>query len=206
MILRSQIFLMIVMIFSLARPALALRCGNELVVKGDRKIEVLKKCGQPDQIEKWREERTIYIDEEDNISTRFIQKDVEEWTYNFGPSKFLYFLIFHNNKLIKIITGSRGFAGDIPDDTDKTRCGHMVARGDRKIEVLKKCGEPYFIDSRTETRKKGIFGKKNKILEDRQKSVDIEEWTYNFGANHFLFFIILENGKVVKTEFGDYGF
>jgi hypothetical protein len=44
--------------FMIAADAYGLRCGNDLVDVGDRKIEVLAKCGEPAVTDEWYEEET----------------------------------------------------------------------------------------------------------------------------------------------------
>jgi hypothetical protein len=41
----------------LTDQSFAFRCGTELVDEGDTKYEVTHKCGEPDHIESWEEER-----------------------------------------------------------------------------------------------------------------------------------------------------
>lgn len=82
----------------------AMRCGNKIVGEGDTKAEVLAKCGQPLLRE--------YIGEDVEIEYgygTYSKRIVEEWTYNFGPSKFMPILHFRGNKLIEIRNGDKGF-------------------------------------------------------------------------------------------------
>lgn len=82
----------------------AMRCGNRIVGEGDTKAEVLVKCGQPLLRE--------YIGEDVEIEYgygTYSKRIVEEWTYNFGPSKFMQILHFRGNKLIEIRNGDKGF-------------------------------------------------------------------------------------------------
>lgn len=81
-----------------------MRCGNRIVGEGDTKAEVLVKCGQPLLRE--------YIGEDVEIEYgygTYRKRIVEEWTYNFGPSKFMQILHFRGNKLIEIRNGDKGF-------------------------------------------------------------------------------------------------
>lgn len=50
--------------FFMINNAFALRCGNSLVERGDRKIEVILKCGKPTLVDEWIEE--IYVYDNDN--------------------------------------------------------------------------------------------------------------------------------------------
>lgn len=85
------------------------------------------------------------------------------------------------------------------------RCGSdLVEKGDRKIEVLKKCGEPASVDEWEEFRRTPAvrFGMSRGGVE----RVRVEEWTFNFGPQQFLQIYRFENGQVVEMKFGDYGF
>lgn len=96
-----------------AQPASALRCGNRLVSEGDPISKVRKFCGEPEAVQV----RTIYRSgyprsiSRHSISsstTRFSDEElllhrrstveviVEEWTYNFGPRKFMRMIRFEN--------------------------------------------------------------------------------------------------------------
>ena len=232
---------LIIIILFIPASTFALRCGTDLVLKGDRKIEVIKACGEPEFIEKWHEETVTHVThEKDEIrgdlivgSETVIGKSrtirIEEWTYNFGSSSFIRYLTFINGILKKIEDGPKGFNREVLSGYSKSRCGYLVEKGDRKIEVIINCGDPYTIDFYWEeqisavsnairTRKVPQFirdGKKFKknfrfikerIYEQKRKLINIEEWTYNLGPRQFLYFIKFENGKVMEVEQGDYGF
>lgn len=215
--------------------AIALRCGSKLVAIGDRKIEVFQKCGEPTLIEEWKVESTSIKARRDSKSSKSattrreelqeIKTEIkEEWTYNFGSNRFIQFLTFTNGKLSRIEAGSRGFAGDFPTDFDKTRCGKLVEEEDRKIDVIMKCGEPVFVETRMEERIRSSL-RKNRVkgnldylgdkrvqikaslnIDEERIYVNVTEWSFNFGRHHFLQFVTFENGKVIEIERGDYGY
>lgn len=99
--------------------AYGFRCGTRLISIGDRPIDVRKHCGKPDAIQAWKEERFL----RDFGSTRnggnrypnrepFLVKihvNIEEWTYNLGPHRFIRILRFENGRLVDIATGDRGY-------------------------------------------------------------------------------------------------
>ncbi len=101
--------------------AFGLRCGTHLISTGDTKSEVRDRCGEPTNIEVWQEvriKRDFYrpiqpdLEEHERYREPFLVKEyvtVEEWVYNFGPSRFIYFLRFENGKLKKITTGDYGY-------------------------------------------------------------------------------------------------
>ncbi len=97
-----------------------LRCGSELVSIGDRKSEVLRKCGEPAYIEVKDEVRikrdfhgsTLNKPEYEQYRLPFLVEEyvkIEEWEYNFGPSRLIYYLRFENDRLKKINTGKYGY-------------------------------------------------------------------------------------------------
>jgi hypothetical protein len=87
----------------------AFRCGNDLVEKGDRKIEVLKKCGQPDSVDESEAIRRLPALRHD-LPGRGLEKVwVEEWTYNFGPQRFLQIYRFENGVVVEMQFGGYGF-------------------------------------------------------------------------------------------------
>jgi hypothetical protein len=96
-----------------------LRCSGQIVSIDDTKSEVLSKCGEPFHIETWEEERARvdhyyrYFDRHDGWQSApaYIKEmvKIEEWTYNFGPTRFLYYLTFENGRLTCIETGDYGY-------------------------------------------------------------------------------------------------
>ena len=70
------------------------RCGGETVSVGDRQNAVKKACGQPDKI---------------RVSGGGA---VEEWIYNFGPTRFIYYVTFKYGRLERIQAGEYGFLVD----------------------------------------------------------------------------------------------
>ena len=84
-----------------ATDALAFRCGHQLVQEGDYKWDVLNKCGRPE----WSDQRTAIRGsrlrhpygalEED----RYEEVVIDEWIYNFGPTRFKRLLYFENGVL-----------------------------------------------------------------------------------------------------------
>ncbi len=98
--------LVVCIAFATVRPALALRCGNNIVDVGDTKIEVLAKCGEPTLKEEVGEDLTR---EHDSRETRRAKRYVEKWTYNFGSTRFIYVLTIRDGKVIDISTEDKGF-------------------------------------------------------------------------------------------------
>ena len=94
----------------------ALRCGNRVVSVGATPAEVTDKCGTPGHVEKWEEGGDGYVSQlfdyetERYLAPRLIKAPVrmERWTYDFGRNKFIRYLTFQNDRLIKIETGDKG--------------------------------------------------------------------------------------------------
>jgi hypothetical protein len=96
------------------------------------------------------------------------------------------------------------------------RCGNaIISVGDRKFDVLRKCGEPANVDVRQEIRSRNlgsvVLGPDNRIqiypapfLVD--ELVTIEEWEYNLGPTKFIRYLTFENGSLVSIALGDYGY
>lgn len=81
------------------------------------------------------------------------------------------------------------------------RCPNgLVNEGNTKYEVLMKCGEPTFKDVRTEER----AAKTGEGAHVRY-TVQIEEWTYNFGSRKFLRILTFHNGELIRISRRSYG-
>lgn len=99
------------LLLSFAAGAQALRCGTDLVQKGDHITEVRKKCGEPDHQEKWIEDRIIHrrphrlLPYESTIGSVVITL----WTYNFGTRTLMRELRFENGRLVRIETLNYGY-------------------------------------------------------------------------------------------------
>lgn len=90
-------------------------------------------------------------------------------------------------------------AGAIEVGTCICRNG-IVSKGDLQAEVLHKCGPPTQSFQRQETRIGR--GRYSTLIQ----KVTVEDWTYNFGPNEFMYNIQFENGRVERIESLDYGY
>jgi hypothetical protein len=116
----TGLILMIVMlpVFSQVRAA-DLRCGTRIITLGERKYDVLRKCGEPSNVTSWDEIRT-----KNEFGAGVLGPDpgfrrwplwveelvtIEEWEYNLGPNQFIRYLVFENNRLIRITEGDYGY-------------------------------------------------------------------------------------------------
>lgn len=112
--------LICILVILMNDPAYALRCSGRIVSIGDTKSQVINKCGDPDHIESWEEERIkkdrYYSYDNDrsyeDYREPFLVKEyvrIEEWTYNRGPTTFIRYLLFENGRLKKINLGDKGY-------------------------------------------------------------------------------------------------
>jgi hypothetical protein len=75
------------------------------------------------------------------------------------------------------------------------RCARgLVTEGDVKFDVLRYCGEPYFVDAWQDP---FFFGLNFGFMED---------WYYNFGSNRLIRVLRFRNGRLFDIMTGDYGF
>ncbi len=114
-------FLAILLIIPVTNLAASdLRCGSRLVSIGDYRYDVLRKCGDPVNVETWEEVRirrdlllSFPITAEQELFLRSpLAKElvtIEEWEYNFGQSQFIRYLRFENGRLRRITIGDYGY-------------------------------------------------------------------------------------------------
>ncbi len=115
------------MLLVTAMPAQALRCEHELVSDQASFSEVSRICGPPTDAQQWIEYRIVPVapyyhspsfqgrrnPNRDHRSAYVkpivIPVNIEEWTYNFGPTRFIHVLRFEQGHLKSIGTSGRGY-------------------------------------------------------------------------------------------------
>jgi hypothetical protein len=76
----------------------------------------------------------------------------------------------------------------------------IVSINDTIPDVVKKCGLPAFQDRREETYSVGQrHGRSFEII-------TVDDWTYNFGPQEFMYEVTFHNGRVAKIESLDHGY
>ena len=126
--------------------AAAVSCEGGIISTGDRSIDVLAKCGPPDSKESHQEELSERLN--DNTKQKAFVT-VEEWTYNFGPTKFMRIIVLKNGVVANIRLGNYGY--DRQTEPVQHECSEqLVSVGYSKTDVLAKCGEPTLKDSHVE--------------------------------------------------------
>ena len=176
--------------------AYATRCEGGIVSVGDTKYEVLSKCGEPS----FTDERQVERIERTGVNELIRWTvHIEEWTYDFGPGRFIRILTFEEGRLARIRDGIYGKS--TPDDgATYVRENRIVQPGDSKYEVIIKLGRPVYSETR-EVEK----ANRTKTGDVVVRTITYEEWTYDFGPRRFIRRIIFEDGRVVRVENGDYG-
>jgi hypothetical protein len=177
--------------------AVTLDCSGGIISEGDTRADVLAKCGQPDSKESHAEE----LIERGGPGLRqktFIT--VEEWTYDFGPSRFSRIVTLRNGRVADIRSGNYGYGkGAAPGQHECTE--QVLSIGDAMSDVVAKCGDPYLKDVHEEE-----FTERLVSGEVRKTFVTVEEWTYNLGPNRFTRILTFRNGKLVNIRTGGYGY
>ncbi|HET6339107.1 MAG TPA: DUF2845 domain-containing protein [Polyangiales bacterium] len=95
-----------------------MRCENKLVQPGDSQYEVKTLCGPPDDIQQRTESRRVQRAVQrpcpngrgvcSTVIDDWVDVIVDEWTYDFGPNRFLQYLTFESGKLVLVRSGPYG--------------------------------------------------------------------------------------------------
>ncbi len=88
------------------------------------------------------------------------------------------------------------------------RCGReLVSIGDHLMDVLRKCGEPAYIDERIEFKSSRLYHHPSlPYYNDIYGQVVVQEWTYNFGRQRFMQLLRFENNRLKRIQTLDYGY
>ncbi|HAD03721.1 MAG: hypothetical protein A2091_12520 [Desulfuromonadales bacterium GWD2_61_12] len=189
-------FLVLLLLIATSAHAGSMRCGTYLVANGDTKADVLLKCGEPVAQSEHQEQLREGIDQAQEVRTTFVFND---WVYNFGPDRFMQIVTFMNGRVADIRSGSYGYA--VNGSVDMCRDGQLLKAGDTAAEVELKCGAPVNRESRADS----VIDKID-THSSLKRTIAIEEWTYNFGPKKLILNLRFENGRLVKTETGGYGY
>ena len=176
--------------------AAALSCDGGIISTGDRSIDVLAKCGTPDSKESHQEEVSEQLD--DNTKQK-VFVTVEEWTYNFGPAKFMRIIVLKNGVVANIRLGNYGYTKQT-EPVQRECSEQLVSVGDSKTDVLAKCGEPTLKDSHVEEIREKLGDAERKVF------VTVEDWTYNLGPTRFVRILTFRNSKLANIKTGGYGY
>ncbi|MDO8937769.1 MAG: DUF2845 domain-containing protein [Methylicorpusculum sp.] len=86
------------------------------------------------------------------------------------------------------------------------RCGNRIIRiGDHKIDVLQKCGEPDYAETRLGVEGSRLRHNRGVLEIESYEQVVIDEWVYNFGPRKLKQFLLFENSVLKETRNLGYG-
>ena len=154
-----------------------LRCGGDLVQRGDRTWDVRELCGEPDL----KEPVDFAVRADGAIVTT-----VERWYYNRGPRRLVRMVDFRDGQVSAVRTGGYGYT-TFPGSDCRAR---LIRRGMTRMELLGECGPP----AASQVIHPAFF---------RQAAVPVrEEWLYEFGTGRFARIVTLERGRVIRVERG----
>lgn len=181
----------------LVAPVLAhaqqLRCGTDVISRGDPAIELQAVCGEPSFVETRVEELSLVDPVRGVVSRTAFQ--VREWLITFEDGSLPRLVQIRNGKVARVDTLSRAV---VPDEARCRRTG--LSLGASTAEVHLACGAPDDIDVSVTTNTVVRKGLSYQATGERQR------WTYNFGSNRLLRFFEFENGRLVSKSTGGYGF
>lgn len=100
-----------------------------------------------------------------------------------------------------------------PEAAFAMRCGtSLVVEGQSKFDVLQRCGQPAYTDSRLEYRwAPGWYGARPLGTPEGYyppgsvRQVIIDEWVYNFGSTQLMPSLIFEDGRLITIRSLGYG-
>jgi hypothetical protein len=81
--------------------------------------------------------------------------------------------------------------------------GGVVSVGDSRLDLLGKCGEPTFTESRQAQRQEWVGDRVQGA--SRTVTITLETWTYDLGPGRLVRYARIEAGKVVDVRSGGYG-
>ena len=173
------------LLLSFASAEAAFRCGRHLVEKGNWKVEVRERCGDPDYVATYPTTTLPGIG---------IVGELEHWYYNPGPREFIRRLEFRDGKLHREESLGYGFLGDSAGPCTPA----TIKEGMSEFELIAHCGDP--LSRRVEwqilSHGKGHVGHGYSV-------VPVQEWLYGFGDNRFRRVVTLKDGTVTHMETAD---
>jgi hypothetical protein len=189
----------------------AVDCEGGAVFAGQGAADLLGKCGEPSDRDERVDERSSFVFDPSSQASevRKVRVLVARWTYDFGPNRFVQIVTLENGRIVSLERRGYGSAAAAPRPARVAiaRCDAQLAFhvGDMAYEVLARCGEPVARELKQVERQVAapdVTG----IVYGNSATVDVETWTYNFGARMFQRRVKFVNGRVVDIATGGYGY
>lgn len=184
--------------------AQALRCGTQLVRRGDERSAVKAICGEPLDVSRRYEQVRVMAQAPAPQGTvpvvaTAVTVSVETWTYNFGPNRLMQRLTFRDGQVEQIQSLGYGFAPE--------RAAHgrrRVRPGDSRGEVRSAWGEPADRSVRV-VQQQVVTPVGRGVVGDVVRAVEVETWVFDFGPRRFKRRVVFEDGQVTSVETLGYG-
>jgi len=173
--------------------ALAMRCGTHLIERGDTRIELLARCGEPTDVSRSVEQHTLALRGDNQAVARTVTIVVDSLLYNFGPTQLMRRVEVRDGRISQIQTLGQGFEPTAVANTDAP-----IRLGDERVRVRSRWGEPADRSLRSETRAASYRDAESVAV--ARTIIEVETWTYNFGPTRFMRRVSFENGRVVRVE------
>jgi hypothetical protein len=207
--LAAGLFASFLFVFPAAASDSSLRCTGGLVSLGDATIDLLGKCGAPTLREPLVEVSAFAARVGFSPLRESLFVASERWSYDFGPQRFQMFVVLEAGKVSRIEQGNRGYSHEDPEPVPIRRAAcdsSAIHNGDTKTDLLARCGEPVIVDVRPLADLVAFDAYRGVVASRPTSIVDVEVWTYDFGAQQFVRFVYLEGGLVRLVETGGYGY
>jgi hypothetical protein len=129
------------------------------------------------------------------VNERTFLINIEEWTYNFGPDRFIQTLAFENGELVSITAGGYGFVKHLEHDL-------FVEKNDSRAMVIMKYGPPDY-ENKHQEKEASVNYREDRdyfYAEEVNKTIDVEEWVYDLGPDRFLQKLFFRNDRLVDSR------
>ena len=85
-------------------------CDSSIVRTGLAKLDLLERCGDPALMEIRKENLGLGAHRGSQLLDNSAPRDVEVWTYDFGPQQLVRFAIIADGVVIRVETGGHGYS------------------------------------------------------------------------------------------------
>jgi len=201
--------------------ALAMRCGMHLIDRGDTRIELLARCGEPTDVSQRVEQVMVGSRYAHEFEAQAVTILIESWDYNFGPTRLMRRVELRDGTISAIETLGQGYEPSAVGGADSP-----IHLGDAPTRVRTAWGEPADRSLRMEAVMVGTHGSSTGRAAAATQashhasaaadpasgvavvrvSVEVQTWTYNFGPTRLMRRVTFRDGHVVSVETLGVGF